>query len=278
MHELGTSKRPDWSLAVVVGAGGLGAAVARRLGQHHRLLIADIDKDKADEVAQRMRDEGGDAEPVHCDITRPESVLELAEEVKRRGGFAALAHVAGLSPSAADFESIVRVNLTGAALVTRALLPCAEPGAAAVLIASLAAHTVTPSPAAEAVLRDPHDARTPTRLKEALGEEERTPAMAYQLSKHGLLSLCRREAWTWGQRGARIVSLSPGLIATPMGAFEFAHSPVKHDLYVRTPLARECTMIEIAGVVAFLASDQASFISGTDILVDGGLAGTLRGD
>lgn len=278
MHEIGTSKRPDWSLAVVIGAGGLGTAVARRLGQHHRLLVVDIDKDRADEVAHRLRDEGADAEPAQCDITRPESVRELAEEVGRRGGFAALAQIAGLSPSAADFESIVRVNLTGAALVTRALLPFAEPGAAAILISSLAAHTVTPSAAVEAVLRDPHDAGTAGRLKEALDEEQRTSVMAYHLSKYGLLSLCRREAAAWGERGARIVSLSPGLIATPMGAFEFEHSPVKRELYARTPLAREGTMIEIAGVVAFLVSDQASFISGTDLLVDGGLAGTLRAD
>jgi len=88
--------------------------------------------------------------------------------------------------------------------------------------------------------------------------------------------MCRRDAFEWGKKGARIVSLSPGLIATPMGALEFQNQPMKYDLLAATPLQREGTMLEIANVVEFLASDRASFISGTDILVDGGLVGTLQ--
>ncbi|MEW2397264.1 SDR family oxidoreductase [Streptomyces sp. NPDC046862] len=277
MHDLGTSRRPDWQLAVVIGAGGLGTAVARRLGQRHRVLVVDVDRARADAVARLLREEGGDADAAYCDITRPDTVEALAREVGGRGGFRILAHVAGLSPHAADFERIIRVNLTGPALVTRALLPIATPGSAAILIASLAAHTYSPSPSVEALLREPEDARTAERLAAELEPEDRTGATAYSLSKYGLLSLCRREAWAWGQKSARIVSLSPGLIATPMGAVEFSNSPVKHELYARTPLAREGTMLEIADAVEFLASDRASFISGTDVLVDGGLAGTLRG-
>jgi NAD(P)-dependent dehydrogenase (short-subunit alcohol dehydrogenase family) len=88
--------------------------------------------------------------------------------------------------------------------------------------------------------------------------------------------MCRREAVIWGRRGLRIVSLSPGLIATPQGAESYKHSSGKVALFEAIPLSRECSMLEIAGVVAFLTSDQASYITGTDILVDGGLIAAVR--
>lgn len=275
MHQVGTSRRPDWQLAVVIGAGGMGMAVARRLSQSYRILIADIDEEKAAGAAQTLRHEGGDAVAAACDVTDPASVAALAETVDENGPLRVLAHVAGLSPSLADFPTILRVNLLGPALVTKALLPYAGQGTAAVLIASLAAHNVRPAEAVEAILRQPHQTDIAERLAEALGPDDVTPAKAYGLSKHALLGLCRREAATWGERGARIVSLSPGLIATPQGAAEFAKNPRKHELLDRTPLSREGTMQEIANAVEFLVSDKASFISGTDLLVDGGLAGTL---
>jgi NAD(P)-dependent dehydrogenase (short-subunit alcohol dehydrogenase family) len=94
-------------------------------------------------------------------------------------------------------------------------------------------------------------------------------------TKWGILAYARNQAAAWGARGARIVSLSPGLIATTMGALEFEKSPGKRALYEKSPLAREGTMLEIADAVEFLASERASFISGTDLLVDGGLSGTM---
>ncbi|MEU9450470.1 SDR family oxidoreductase [Streptomyces sp. NPDC048277] len=269
------SKRPDRQLAVVIGAGGMGAAVARRLSHGHRVLVADIDAKRAESLAGQLTEEGGDVESVACDVTRPDSVDALAGVVRERGGFRVLAHVAGLSPVAEDFGLILRVNLTGPALVARALLPLAGPGAAAVLVSSLAGHGFTPAPGVEALLREPHDPRMAERVAAETPEENRSGALAYQISKCGLLSLVRREARAWGERGARIVSLSPGLIATPMGAVEFEHSPTKRGLLTRTPLARQGTMLEIADAVEFLASERASFISGTDLLVDGGLAATL---
>lgn len=275
MHEIGTSRRPDWQLAVVIGAGGMGIAVARRLSQSYRILIADIDGARAAAAAQSLRDEGGDAVAATCDVTDPASVAALAGLVGERGPFRVLAHVAGLSPSLADFPTIIRVNLLGPALVSKALLPHASNGTAAVMIASLAAHNVHPAEQIEAILREADRTDIAERLAAELGPDESTPAKAYSLSKHALLGLCRREAAAWGERGARIVSLSPGLIATPQGATEFANNPRKLQLLARTPLSREGTMQEIANAVEFLVSDRASFISGTDLLVDGGLAGTL---
>ena len=275
MHEPGTSRRVDWPLAVVIGAGGMGMAVARRLSQANRILIADIDETRANNAAAMLCAEGGDAFAIRCDVTDPAAVASLADTVADNGPMRVLAHVAGLSPSLADFTTIMRVNLLGPALVTKALLTHAGQGTAAILIASLAAHNFQPPEAIEAILRRPDALNLAERIAAELGPESATPASAYGLSKYALLGLCRRQAQAWGERGARIVSLSPGLIATPQGANEFANNPRKYQLLAKTPLAREGTMLEIANAVEFLASDKASFISGTDILVDGGLAGTL---
>ena len=115
-----------------------------------------------------------------------------------------------------------------------------------------------------------HDASIDRLLRELDG------AKAYQLSKAALVRMCRDRAAAWGARGARIVSLSPGLIATPMGALEFAAQPEKRRLLPLTPLGREGTMVEIADAVEFLLSDRASFITGIDLLVDGGISTVLR--
>ncbi|GAA0333183.1 hypothetical protein GCM10009087_49250 [Sphingomonas oligophenolica] len=187
-----------------------------------------------------------------------------------------LAHVAGLSPTMGDFDRIVRVNLVGPALLTEALLPHARPGAAAILIASLGAHIRTFDDDVLNALREGASSlNLPDQLRRLLGDAHADPNTAYQLSKFGLLMLARRRARDWGARGGRIVSLSPGIIATPMGAKEFESNPAKRRLFELSPQKREGTMDEIADVVAFLASAKASFISGTDILVDGGLAGAL---
>ena len=278
MPRIGSSERPDLKLAVVVSAGGMGVAAARRLAQNHRVLIADIDGESAARAADRLRSEGGDAQGVACDITDPAAVERLGETIDASGGFRVLAHVAGLSPSMGDFRTLMRVNLLGAVAVAEALRPRAPTGGAAILISSLAAHNFRPSEAVEAILRDPFDPELVEKLAAALGEQEATPQQAYVLSKYALMAYCRREAAAWGTRGARIVSLSPGLIATPQGAREFERSAGKMKLYERTPLGREGTMLEIADAIEFLASDRASFISGTDLLVDGGLAGTLASD
>lgn len=275
MYTLGSSERADLSLAVVIGAGTMGMAVARRLAQRHRVLLADLRGDYAEAQTAAMRAEGCDARAIACDVTDPAAVAALAARVKELGGLGVLAHVAGLSPSLGDYTTIMRVNLGGVALVAVALLPLARQGSAAVLISSLAAHNFRPSDEAIAVLQNPAAPDLAERLAAVIGAQAATPQMAYVYSKWGILSYARKQAAAWGAKGARIMSLSPGLIATSQGALEFEKSPGKRAMYEQTPLAREGTMLEIADAVEFLASERASFISGTDLLVDGGLAGTL---
>jgi NAD(P)-dependent dehydrogenase (short-subunit alcohol dehydrogenase family) len=275
MYSVGSNVRPGQALAVVVGAGGLSMAIARRLGDTYRILIADLDEAQLDRQVTALRAEGRDAAGVVCDVADEGAVQKLAAAAKETGPVRALAHVVGLSPTMADAATILRVNLVGPALVSRAFLPLMRPGAAAVFIASLAGHGGDVSAAVTAVLDDPLAPDWLARLEAATGEVV-TPSQAYQFSKLGVIRMCQRAAGGWGEQGVRIMSLSPGLINSPQGANGYAAHPEKYRLVESTPLRREGTMIEIADVVEFLLSDRASFVSGIDLLVDGGLRAAQR--
>lgn len=273
----GTSERPDLPVAVVVGGGAMGMSAARRLGQSCRIVLASLSGAKNAARQQALFEDGIDAVAVECDITSASSVAKLADFVSERGALRVLAHVAAMSPSMGSWREILSLNLIGAAHVERALLPLASQGAAAIFVSSLAGHPLNPpAPEVIAVLDDPLAPDFFDRL-EALVPEP-TPGAAYVLSKFALNRICQRRAAAWGRRGARILSMSPGMIATPMGAIEFSGSSREEKLKLleRAPLGREGTMVETADAIEFLASDRASFITGTDLLVDGGVAAAIR--
>lgn len=277
MVKTGTSERPDLPIAVVIGGGGMGMSTARRLGQSCRIVLASMSKVRNVERQRALFEDGIDAVAVECDITSPASVAELAEFVAARGPLRTLAHVAGMSPSMGSWREIMSLNLIGAALVERAMLRLATRGTAAIFVSSLAAHRLaSPDPAAVEVLDDPLAADFFDRLEGLVPEH--TPLAAYGLSKFALNRMCRRRAVAWGRRGARIVSMSPGMIATPMGAVEFAGGSreIKLKLLEQSPLGREGTMVETADAIEFLASDRASFITGVDLLVDGGVSAAIE--
>ena len=283
MYKAGSSERVDLPLAVVVGAGGLGMAIARRLGYSHRLLLATRTQATLDKQVAALREEGHDVRSCACDVSNARDVAKLAAAVAEHGPMKTLAHVVGLSPNMADFRTIMNVNLLGPAMVADALLPHTQPGGAAVFISSLAAHLknvpgyICPCPEiVNPILEDPLKPGFMEKLEAALGKDT-TTTLAYGLSKGGLNRMCVRLAPAWGKKAFRIVSLSPGMIATPMGAMEFQHQPVKLTLLRQTPIPREATMLEIADIVDFLLSDKAAFITGVDLLVDGGLLSTLTG-
>lgn len=267
--------QPGRTLAVVVGAGAMAMAIARRLADSHRVLLADRDGEHLDRQVAAMRDEGHDASGIVCDVTDSAAVQAMAAAARQAGPVRALAHVVGLSPSMADAPAILRVNLLGPVLVADAFTELAGPGTAAVFIASLAPHLSAPPDPLTRAIEEPLPPDFVQRVEAAAGGEI-TPGLAYQLSKFGLIRMCQHRAPHWGARGARIMSLSPGLIATPMGARELEAQPGKRRLLELTPLRRQGTMAEIAEAADFLLSDRASFISGVDLLVDGGLAAAAR--
>jgi NAD(P)-dependent dehydrogenase (short-subunit alcohol dehydrogenase family) len=305
MYEVGSNARPDRPLAVVVGAGGMGMAITRRLGQSQRLLLVSRSQTTLDKQAAALHTEGHDIITCACDVTDAQGIARVADVVANNGPMRTLAHVIGISPSMGDFRTIMAVNLLGPAMMAESLLPFAKTGTAAIFVSSLAAHMQqdgrdsqildhTFYPAMRiaetypyAVPRGvPDDAIWPLldapltdgfldSLEAKLGGEL-TSHLAYRLSKAGLNRMCVRLAPIWGRQGARIMSMSPGMIATPMGTLEYQHQPMKYEYLRRTPLSREGTMLEMADVVEFLASERASFITGIDLLVDGGLTAAFR--
>lgn len=265
---------PQRGLAVVIGGGAMGTAVARRLGQHDRLLLADIDADRLEIQAGKLREEGIQVTTAQCDITDADSVAQLVEKTDSLGGFRKVAHVTGLSPGMGDWQTVLSVNLRGPALIAQGLQPLLERGAVAVFISSLSAHLAAPEEGVLALLDDPACPDLPENLNRVM-DGKMTPQLAYMLSKVGVIRLARRLAVSWGKRDARAMSLSPGLIATPQGAGEFRNSSSKYQLLSQCPLQRQGNMQEIADTVEFLMSDRATYINGIDLLVDGGLNAAL---
>jgi len=260
--------------AVVIGAGsGMGRAVAALFAEEDRLVLADRDAAAVSQLAEVLTARGAQVETVTCDVTDAAAVRRLAEVT---GEFRALVHTAGLSPTMAPGRRIYEVNLQGTAYVLDAFLEFAGPGSAAVCFASTAGHMMDVSQYAPA-LDDPLAPDFFERLHAIGGDLVDDSAMAYVLSKAGVMRLVRKRAAAWGKRGARVVSISPGIIDTPMGRQEYESQRAMADMVQTTPLQRQASAEEVARVAQFLCSDGASFMSACDVLVDGGYIGSNVG-
>jgi NAD(P)-dependent dehydrogenase (short-subunit alcohol dehydrogenase family) len=250
---------------IVVGAGsGMGAAVARRLAtKGHRLIVADLDKAAVDGIASEL---DADVEARRCDLTDRSDLEALAGAA---GGFSALVLTAGLSPTMAPGRKVYEVDLLGPAKLLEVFGPLASNGSAAVLLASMAGQMMPDDSGVHAVLDRPLDPGFLNDLA-ATGVDIEEPATAYGWSKRGVQRLVRRAAGPWGKRGARILSVSPGVIDTPMGRAELNGMPGIADLVDASALGRLITADEVAACIEFLVSPAASALTGADLLVDGG--------
>lgn len=261
------------SVAVITGGcGGMGIACARRLGQRHKLILADIDADRLDTTARNLREAGYNVVTVAGDLMDPTVIATLAGTAKSLGPLGALVHTAGLSPTMADGRRVLEFNIVATARIERAFLPLAGPGTAAVLIASNAGHMARFGDRHDSILKDPLASDFWDRLAGDAASSEN----AYIISKRGVIRYAAQVAGDWGARGARIVSVSPGTIATPMGKQEYDKQPLMKPMLEMTPIKRWGDPDDIAAAVEFLCSENAAYITGTDLRVDGGITAVLQ--
>lgn len=265
-------------VGIATGAGrGMGFACAERLAPRvDHLLLVDIDETALAEAAAELS-ELADVEPVVLDITDHDGLAALATKVADLGRLGPVAHAAGISPTMADWRRIFTVDLIGTALLSEALRPLANQGSAMVCFASMAAQlgASIATPEIDAALDDPLHEEFLDRLHIAVGSGIEDSGTAYMLAKRGVQRFVQHEAIRLGRGGARICSVSPGIIDTPQGRQEAEAQEVMKTLTEMSALGREGQPEELAAVVDFLLSDAAGFITGTDVLVDGGVCAAV---
>lgn len=264
-------------VSLVTGGGrGMGLACARRLVAQSLVVVADIDGDSVARAVEDLERMGGRAAAVAGDVSDPGDVRRMVDAALGAGRLSAVAHAAGVSPTMADWRRVIEVDLCGSARLAAAVGDVIEPGGAMVCFASIAGHLLPPPPAVAALLDDPLQPGLFAAL-EAAAAASPAEAQAYGWAKRGVMRLCERLAPAFGQRGARIVSVSPGLILdTPQGRQELAQQPAMRAMVDRTPLGRGGRAEDVAAVVEWLCfSPGASFVTGTDLRVDGGVTAAL---
>ncbi|MEU5264671.1 SDR family oxidoreductase [Amycolatopsis sp. NPDC021455] len=256
---------------VVIGAGGMGQAIARRLGSGKTVLLADFSDATLKTTGDTLRGEGHDVTTLHVDVSSRDSVAELARQAAALGSVTHLAHTAGLSGAQAPGERILAVNLHGVAHVLDEFCQVIAPGGAAVVISSMAGHLAPPlTPEQEAAV-----ARTP--VDELPGLSLAHPELVYGVTKRANHAQVRAASSAWGARGARINSISPGIVLTPMAQQELSshHGNAMRAMIDASGTGRLGTADDIAAAAAFLLGPDATFITGTDLLVDGGVVAAL---
>jgi NAD(P)-dependent dehydrogenase (short-subunit alcohol dehydrogenase family) len=271
------------TVGIVTGAArGMGAACATRVADMvDILLLVDRDEVLLATQADMLAAAGHRAqlEPFVLDVKDEGGVTRLGARVAELGPLRAVAHAAGVSPTMADWQEILAINLVGTARLVDTCRMLASEGTAVVCFASIASLlALGPGElAADMVLDDPVDSDFLQNIRKAVGPEIEDPGMAYTWSKRGVHRLVRREATPFGEVGARICSVTPGVIDTPMGRQE-GEARDTNDLLVKlSPIGREGRADEVAAAAAFLLSDDAGFITGIDLPVDGGVVAAIGG-
>jgi NAD(P)-dependent dehydrogenase (short-subunit alcohol dehydrogenase family) len=258
---------------VVVGAGSIGQAVARRVSARKQVVLGDLHRENADAAAEVMRNAGFDVSTSTVDVSLRESVHELVETATSLGDVTGVIHAAGVSPSQAPPATILAVDLYGTALVLEEFGNAIARGGAGVVIASQSGHRLG------ALTADQNAALATTPADELLelpmlqADQVTDPLHAYQLAKRGNSLRVMAEAVRWGKRGARINTISPGIIITPLARDELTGPRGKgyRRMIELCPAGRAGTPDEVGTVGALLMGADGAFITGSDFLMDGGV-------
>lgn len=254
------------------GAGQIGMAIARRLGHGKKIVVGDKSIENANAIAKIMNDAGFDVEPIECDISSRDSILNLIKKGQEYGEIAMLINSAGVSPSQAPIERILNVDLYGTAVLLEEVGKVIKEGGTGVTISSQSGHRMEQLGA----VIDEQLATTPTeellKLDVLQPENIRDTLHAYQLAKRCNEKRVMAESVKWGERGARVNSISPGIIVTPLAIDEF--NGIRGDFYknmfAKCPAGRPGTADEVANLTEILMTDKGAFITGADFLIDGG--------
>ena len=261
------------NVIVVIGAGSIGQAIVRRVAAGKHVLLADIKQENADEAARTLIDAGFSVTTSTVDVSSRDSVHALVETAVKVGDIFGVIHAAGVSPSQAPPELILKVDLYGTALVLEEFGNVVAQGGSGVVIASQSGHRLPPltveqnaslaTTAVEDLLKLPM--LQPDRIKDSLH--------AYQISKRGNSLRVMAEAVRWGKRGARVNTISPGIIITPLANDELKgpRGPGYRRMIEVSAAGRAGTPDEVGTVGALLMGPEGAFITGSDFLMDGGV-------
>lgn len=257
---------------MLTGAGQIGMAIARRVGYGKKIVIGDKRMESAENISGIMNQAGFDTVPVEMDLSSRESILNLIAEARKYGEITVLINAAGVSPSQASIETILKVDLYGTAVLLEEVGKVIAPGGVGVTISSQSGHRMPQLSAQE----DEQLACTPTenllKLPMLQSQSIKDTLHAYQMAKRCNEKRVMYESVNWGKKGARINSISPGIIVTPLAVDEF-HGPrgdFYQNMFARCPAGRPGTADEVANVAELLLSDRGVFITGADFLIDGG--------
>lgn len=261
---------------VVIGMGGMGQAVLRRLGAGKKVLLADFNEDLLESVMISAVGDGYDVVSAQVDVSSRESVQALAATARELGNVTGVVHTAGLSPVQAPVEAIWKVDLYGVAVVLEEFEKVIAPGGAGVVIASMAAYLgggSIPADTLASLAAVPAD----DLLLIPFVAEIDNAGQAYSVAKRANQVRVQAASLRWGARGARVNSISPGVISTPMGQQELAggSGAQMRAMIEGSGTKRVGTPADIANAAAFLLGSDASFITGTDLLVDGGVVAAV---
>ena len=257
---------------ILTGAGQIGMAIARRMGYGKKIVVGDKKPENAEDIARIMHNAGFDAIPVEMDLSSRASILSLIAEARKYGEISMLVGAAGVSPSQASIETILKVDLYGTAVLLEEVGKVIKEGGVGVTISSQSGHRMPALTADE----DEQLACTPTEELLSLGilqpQNIRDTLHAYQMAKRCNVKRVMAEAVKWGERDARINSISPGIVVTPLALDEFngPRGDFYKNMFAKCPAGRPGTADEIANVAELMMSDRGAFITGADFLIDGG--------
>lgn len=255
-----------------IGAGQIGLAIVRRIASGKKIIIGDKNIVNAQAAAEVLNNTGFDAIAMEADLSSRDSILSLISEAHKYGNIRYLVNSAGVSPSQASIETILKVDLYGTAVLLEEVGNVIAEGGTGVTISSQSGHRMPAlTPEEDRLL-----ATTPT--EELLSLEMLRPENiwdtlhAYQMAKRCNVKRVMSEAVKWGERGARINSISPGIIVTPLAIDEFngPRGDFYKNMFAKCPAGRPGTADEVAHVAELLLDDKAAFITGSDFLIDGG--------